>query len=82
MVNRRPLTDSALFSDCVYNAFQFSGHALVGLDHCIEGVGDLARHAGPIFWQSRGKIAAFKGHQCRKQLSRFGVCSVGWRAIW
>src|SRR5262249_2821854 len=75
------LTDPALFANYVYNAFQFPSHALIGLDHRIERVGNLSRGACPIVRESRRKITAFERHQSREQLARIEISSVSFRAI-
>src|SRR5512133_991086 len=81
LAERGPLTDSAFFSNYVYNAFQFPTHALVRFDHRIKCVRDLARYTDPTLRETRGKIAALERHQCREQLTGVEVSAVRWRAI-
>ena len=65
---RGSLGDSAFFANHSPDPFQFLCHALIGSDYVIKCIRDLPGHAGPVIWQSRRKIPAFKCHQSSKQL--------------
>ena len=51
------LAGLALLADHIAHALQLLGHALVGGDDVVEGVGDLAGDAGLVAGQADGKVA-------------------------
>ena len=54
---RGALLDLAVAPDDDREPRQLGGEPLVHLDHFVEGVGDLARHADPVVGEPRGEIA-------------------------
>src|SRR5437867_9773033 len=81
VAQRCPLCNPALLSNDAPNSLKFPRHALVNCNYVIERVRDLTGHACPVIWQSRGKIAAFKCHQRRKQLSDIELVAVESRTV-
>ena len=62
------LAGLALAADDLADALELLRHALVGGDDLVEGVGDLARDAGPVARQPHAKIPYLHGLQGLQQL--------------
>ena len=81
IANSRPLRDATLFAHDAADAIELPRHLLVGRDHIVECVGDLATDPGPIVGKASREVAAFKRAQRRKELLRVNTISVQARAI-
>ena len=66
--HRQALFELAFLSDSAADPRGFSAQPLIEVSNLVEGVGDLARDAGPVGRQPHAKIAGFVGEQGGKQL--------------
>ena len=81
IANSRPLRDATLFAHDAADAIELPRHLLVGRDHIVECVGDLATDPGPIVGKASREIPPLKSAQRGKELLRVNTISVQARAI-